>query len=220
MKYTVSCDMVPLCRDDLIMVHKSAKAVSGRLALVTKVSSVVHLLDAAPKRKGTIEMGDVGPDAYYKAGADKVYKLVSSPRRLIRFVVLDIELIHDTTTASTSSHYQREDDNNRDMTMIDEENTSVITSSSTLYKGPNSGVDKYALADVEVVRESDFGINDESFRCTTHLGNLLQVGDVCLGYDLTTSVISGMAENTMEKFFHHHFTMPDIVLVKKVTPKK
>jgi len=211
MKYNVSCDMIPLCRDDLIMVHKSAKTVSGRLALVTKVSSVVHLLDAAPKRKGTIEMGDVGPDAYYKAGAEKIYKLVSSPRRLIRFVVLDVELINSNIITITNTNVNTN-------STIDE--TTSVTTSSSLYKGPASGVEKYALADVEVVRECDFGINDESFTCTTHLGNLLQVGDTCLGYDLTTSVVSGMAEDTMEKFFHHHFTMPDIVLVKKVTPKK
>jgi len=199
LKHTVTCDMVPLCRDDLIMVHKSATKpgnVSGRLALVMKVSSAVHLLDAAPKRNATqIEMGEVGPDMYYKAGAEKVYKLVCSPRRLIRFIVLDVELVFNhPTTANT-------DTNNND---------------NQLYKGPSSGVEKYALAEVEVVRESDFGINDESFTCTSHLGNLLQVGDVCLGYDLTTFVLSGTAEFNMEKFFHHRFTMPDIVLVKKI----
>ncbi|KAI2497441.1 60S ribosomal export protein [Fragilaria crotonensis] len=86
-----------------------------------------------------------------------------------------------------------------------------------MYQGPRSGVDKYALADVEVARESDFGENDETLRCVTHLGNLLQVGDVVLGYDLTTSVMSGGVEWSMEhKCLNASFVMPDVVLVKKV----
>jgi nonsense-mediated mRNA decay protein 3 len=41
MKYTLTCDMVPLCRDDLVLVHKESRSpLGGRLALVTKVSTV------------------------------------------------------------------------------------------------------------------------------------------------------------------------------------
>eukprot|EP00547_Thalassionema_nitzschioides_P003284 CAMPEP_0194222902 /NCGR_PEP_ID=MMETSP0156-20130528/34025_1 /TAXON_ID=33649 /ORGANISM="Thalassionema nitzschioides, Strain L26-B" /LENGTH=526 /DNA_ID=CAMNT_0038953873 /DNA_START=88 /DNA_END=1668 /DNA_ORIENTATION=- len=188
-KHTVACDMVPLCRDDLIMVHKSAKGhLTGRLCLITKVSSVVYFVDASPKRT-ELEIGEVGPDAYYKAGADKVYKFLSSSRRLTRFVVLDIELCQDDGNKGNQGEGESQ---------------------------PSRGLDKYALADVEVVKESDFGVNDESFTCVTHLGYVLQVGDVCLGYDLATSVISGTNEWDMDRCFHHSFVMPDIVLVKKV----
>ena len=187
MKYTVACDMVPLCRDDLVVVHKLAKGnVTGRLAIVTKMSSVVHLVDASPRRDSFVmaeSMGELAPETYYKSGGEKMYKVLSSSRRLVKFIVLDIELLYDTSRDAVS----------------------------------HSGMDKYALADVEVVRELDFGENDETLRCTTHLGNLLQVGDVVLGYDLTSAVMSGAMEWSMEqKCLNSNFIMPDVVLVKKV----
>ena len=66
---------------------------------------------------------------------------------------------------------------------------------------------------MEVARESDFGLNDETFNCTTHLGNLLQVGDVVLGYDLNSTVLSSEIEDNA---FNSSFVMPDIILVRKV----
>jgi nonsense-mediated mRNA decay protein 3 len=189
MKYTVACDMVPLCRDDLIMVHKSAKGIlSGRLCCVTKVSAVVHLVDASPRRSSVMgALAEVAPETYYKSGGEKLYRVVSSSRRLTRYVVLDVELCQDGQNGEHPTC-------NR----------------------PESKSDKFALADVEVARETDFGNNDETFRCVTHLGNLLEVGDVVLGYDLASAVLSGAAEWSMDRSFNAHFTMPDVVLVKKV----
>jgi len=161
------------------------------LCLVTKVSSVVHLVDASPKRSASMDgaMAEVAPETYYKAGGEKLYRSVSSSRRMIHYVVLDVELCEDEQYGS------------RDR---------------ALYEGPNSNTSKYALADVEVARETDFGSNDETFRCVTHLGNLLDVGDVVLGYDLASSVLSGGAEWSMDHSFNANFQMPDVVLVKKV----
>ena len=61
---------------------------------------------------------------------------------------------------------------------------------------PNSSVmrkhsTKYRLCEVEIARTSDIGVNDERCRVRCHLGNLLEVGDHCLGYDLRTVNISG-----------------------------
>ena len=72
---------------------------------------------------------------------------------------------------------------------------------------------KYALADVEVARDSDFGVNDETFQCVTHLGNLLQVGDIVMGYDINSTVLSSEADDNA---FNSNFVMPDVVLVRKV----
>jgi nonsense-mediated mRNA decay protein 3 len=197
LKHTVSCDMVPVCRDDLILIHKraSSHALAGRLALVTKMSSLVHLVDASPKRNMLERsVGDLSPDTYYKSGGEKMYQVLSSSRRMTRFVVLDIELCEEE---NSSEHHHNEEERK-------------------LYEGPSSGIEKYALADVMVARETDFGQNDETFSCTTHLGNLLQAGDIVMGYDLVSSVISGAVEGDMDNSFNSHFTMPDVVLVKKV----
>ena len=77
-------------------------------------------------------------------------------------------------------------------------------------------VSKYALADVEVARESDFGVNDQKYMCVTHLGHLLSPGDVVLGYDLASTVLSSEAEWSIENDVTSNFVMPDIVLVKKI----
>eukprot|EP01083_Nonionella_stella_P259935 886938_1 len=108
---------------------------------------------------------------HWKGGEDKSYRLFLSPKRLVRFVVLDVEFCGDE-----GERYHNGGDSKEEH--------------GKLYKGPKSGVSKLALADVEVARESDFGVNDETFRCVTHLGNLLQPGDTCLGYDITTAVLS------------------------------
>ena len=60
-----------------------------------------------------------------------------------------------------------------------------------LYARPWSSIDKYTLSDGEVSRESDHGNTDETFHCTTYLGNLLQTGDAVLRYDLITSIMPG-----------------------------
>lgn len=187
-KNTVVCDMVPLCRDDLIIADRRAKdggagRLSGRLALVNKVSSVVHLVDAAPLRD--VELlssitSELVPEKYWKS--EKYYRLVLPPNRMVKFVVLDIELCDGDDSSAT-------------------------------YSGLQSGLNKYALADVEVAREADFGRNDETFRCVTHLGNLLNVGDYCMGYDLTATMTTALENMSC---FNKGFDLPDIVLVKKV----
>jgi len=203
-KTTVACDMLPLCRDDLIIVQKRAKGVgnlSGRLCLVLKMSSVVHLIDASPPRDSemSIRCTDLHADTYWKGGEEKAYRLFLSPNRLVRFVVLDVELCCDDERERYRNGGNEEDD-----------------LSAQQYRGPQSGVSKYALADVEVARESDFGVNDETFRLVTHLGHLLQVGDIVLGYDITSTVLSSEAEWSMENAFNSNFVVPDVVLVRKV----
>ena len=198
-KTTIACDMVPLCRDDLVIIQKRAKGVgslSGRLCLVLKMSSSVHLVDASPARDADISTlcTDLHGETYWKGGEEKMYRLFLSSKRLVRFVVLDVELC--------GSSYSNGDSTNN--------------SKQQLYKGPQSGVTKYALADVEIARESDFGVNDETFQVVTHLGHLLNVGDVVLGYDVTTTVLSSEVEWSMENAFNSSFSMPDVVLVRKV----
>jgi nonsense-mediated mRNA decay protein 3 len=219
MKHTFTCDMVPLCRHDLILVPKSGSGggtsgnsnhgckLAGRLCVVTKVARVIHLMDASPKR--TIDMEqyrtELSADAYYRGGGDKTFPVLQTSERMVRFVVLDVELIGDNPAMSASGGPDDEE------------------SPSSLGQGPNTGsVEKYALADVQVARESDLGSNDTIYNCVTHLGHLLQPGDVVLGYDLvaTASTLStthptlGVVD--IEQVLHSNFVRPDVVLVHKV----
>ena len=209
-KHTLTCDVVPLCRDDLVLVQKESRSLlGGRLALVTKVASLVHFLDASPKRFRKIDQTEITAEAYHKSGGS-AYSILQTSERLVPFVVLDVELCDNGQ------------DNNQE-----------------LYRGPNSGVGKYALADVQLARESDFGVNDEVLSCVTHLGNLIQPGDIVLGYDLVATASSmnttihkpnstkkgssfmGAASVVgLEEVLNSNVIVQDVVLVKKISQKE
>jgi nonsense-mediated mRNA decay protein 3 len=221
-KYTLTCDVVPLCRDDLVLVQKESRSLlGGRLALVTKVASVVHMIDASPKRSSSnhIDAISITAEAYHKNGGgggtasanDKgCYPILQTAERLVPFVVLDVELCG-------------EDENH----------------ANPLYEGPSGGVEKFALADVQLARESDMGANDEILSCVTHLGHLIQPGDVVLGYDLVATAASlnttvHKAGSTkkgssfmgassvvgLEEVLNSNVVLQDVVLVKKISAKQ
>jgi len=225
-KYTLSCDVVPLCRDDLVLVQKESRSLlGGRLALVTKVASVVHMIDASPKRSHTnrIDTMEITAEAYHKNGGgggtasknDKgVYSILQTSERLVRFVVLDVELC-----GKSDNH--------------------ACGENNPLYGGPSSGVEKFALADVQLARESDLGANDEVLSCVTHLGHLIQPGDVVLGYDLVatasslnttvhkagstkkgSSFMGAASVVDLEEVLNSNVVLQDVVLVKKISAKE
>ncbi|KAL2895005.1 60S ribosomal export protein NMD3 [Bienertia sinuspersici] len=80
----------------------------------------------------------------------------------------------------------------------------VINSSEVDSKCP-----RYALADVEIARVSDFGKNDRIISVRTHLGHLLKPGDHALGYDLYGANFN---DNEAEE---QKASFPDAVLIQK-----
>ncbi|KAF5190562.1 60S ribosomal export protein NMD3 [Thalictrum thalictroides] len=74
---------------------------------------------------------------------------------------------------------------------------------------------RYALADVQVARVSDFGKNDKMSTVKTHLGHLLNSGDYALGYDLY-----GANSNDIELDRYKNLVLPDAILVKKSYEEK
>lgn len=79
--------------------------------------------------------------------------------------------------------------------------------------GPTLG--RWALADVQVVRSSDFGKNDTTYFTRTHLGNLLQPGDIALGYDVASANI---VDPELDKY--RGLQLPDVILVRKSYAEK
>ena len=72
---------------------------------------------------------------------------------------------------------------------------------------------KLVMAEVEIARSSDFGVNDTTFRVRTHLGNILQAGDTAMGYDLASLQI---VDPELEKYSgKHRAFVPEVILVKK-----
>lgn len=74
---------------------------------------------------------------------------------------------------------------------------------------------KLVLADIEVARESDFGVNDTTFFVRSHLGAVLSAGDTVKGYDLTTSNFGTQHVRSLK-----NGELPDIVLVRKIFPRE
>ena len=76
---------------------------------------------------------------------------------------------------------------------------------------------KMALADIELARSSDMGVNDDSFWIKSHLGGILHPGDSAMGYFLANSNLNNPEyENMLESIQN----LPDVVLVKKVFPER
>lgn len=74
---------------------------------------------------------------------------------------------------------------------------------------------KWCVADATVARSSDYGRNDETKLIRTHLGNILNTGDLALGYDVANAVYN---EALLEG--HKRLELPDVLLFKKTYEKK
>lgn len=82
------------------------------------------------------------------------------------------------------------------------------------YKG------KWLLAEAQVARASDLGVNDNTYFARTHLGHLLRPGDSVLGYMLTGTNFNSAALDAIEESRAYGSTIPDVVLVKKYWPNR
>jgi nonsense-mediated mRNA decay protein 3 len=79
--------------------------------------------------------------------------------------------------------------------------------------GPKVG--KYALAEAQIARAADVGVNDDFITVKTHLGNLLHPGDTCMAYDLASvnlndADLDGAEQSGMD--------LTDVVIVRKSFP--
>lgn len=75
---------------------------------------------------------------------------------------------------------------------------------------------RYLPADVTVARSADFGANDNVYYVRSHLGGVLQTGDLCLGYDLGSANFSEMSDLGS----YRNLDLPDVILVKKTYERK
>jgi len=77
-----------------------------------------------------------------------------------------------------------------------------------------AGRGKMKLADVEVARVKDFGVNDERLIVRTHLGAILRPGNRVLGYDLRNVNLNAEDDVMLQE------TKADVFLVKKIFSRK
>lgn len=77
------------------------------------------------------------------------------------------------------------------------------------FKGQGHISHKHTVCDVWVQRESEIGTDKQMF-CRTHLGNIIEIGDTVMGYDLRNANHNNAELDTMPES-----AVPDVVLVKK-----
>ena len=67
-----------------------------------------------------------------------------------------------------------------------------------------------------MAREDDLGVNDDQIICKTHLGHLLKVGDIVMGYYIMRAVWATEADANMKC----RGDIPDVILVRKYYANK
>lgn len=76
-----------------------------------------------------------------------------------------------------------------------------------LYDQKNGG---FQLARVQVCKESEIGIDNQGTSTMTHLGNILQPGDLVFGYDLKNANLN---DENLESY--KQIKIPDVILTRK-----
>ncbi|KAL2354458.1 nonsense-mediated mRNA decay protein 3 [Cryomyces antarcticus] len=84
--------------------------------------------------------------------------------------------------------------------------------------GPQKG--RFLLAEAEVARASDLGINDTTYMTRTHLGGILHAGDSVMGYHLEGTQFNNTAFDAIEASKNYASAIPDVMLVKKHYPRR
>ncbi|MES1910961.1 MAG: hypothetical protein MHM6MM_003476 [Cercozoa sp. M6MM] len=194
-KYTLYAEMVPVCKDDLVVLpRKLAKRLGGvpQTMLCVRVSRDIHLLDP-----DTLTSTRVTSRNYWT----HEFLPLCNVNHLSRFMVYSVE------PTGHGKNAQR--------------------------------LGKFLLADVELVREDDYGMPDaqvcslcvprefslrscyrlvswQIFAARTHLGHILHEGDIVLCYDLTSRNFNSTDADDLQQ----RGQLPEIVVVKKHYEKR
>jgi nonsense-mediated mRNA decay protein 3 len=191
LKHAYSVEICPLCKNDLVLLPKKlAQQLRGisRLVLVTKVSSSIHLVDPFSG-----QVAELSSEKYWRYPCQPLL----TSRNMTEMTVLDIDELEDTRTPVAAK-------SDEDAPLL----PAPAPASSTI--GVNSAPQEAHFAakeakkaqqktkrmarfedlpcvHTEVVRNSDFGVNDITHHTRTHLGHIVRAGDVVRGYDLLTA---------------------------------
>lgn len=77
---------------------------------------------------------------------------------------------------------------------------------------------KFRMVQLEIARESEFGVMDRSFIVNTHLGSIINFNDTVWGYDLAQLNMQELEDYERDCKKNKH-QLPDVVIVKKAYPR-
>lgn len=185
-KFTFSVEIIPVCKDDLLCLpQKLCRALGGiePMMICIRVGTSLHLL--CPRSLQTV---DIINSAYWR----EPFSTLMSQRDLVEFVVIDLEPVQVSSS-------------NKSLGGAFEDNLSI--------RGGNYSTKKHSLVDVVIAKASEFGRTSTTFTVRSHLGHLLHVGDVALGYDLTNANLNDEAYSQL--LDSERSNIPEVILVRK-----
>jgi nonsense-mediated mRNA decay protein 3 len=216
-KYTFSVEIAPPCRDDLVCLpHKTSQALGGLgpLVLVTRVGGGFTLTDPTTARSVTIDA-----PTYWRAP----FKALFTSRQLVEYVVLDVEEEQyyggggSGASVAASSVAGSKSGKGGGGSRAGGAPTASVANSAYGPGTVSTSTTRYATAELQLARQSDFGRNDTTFFARTHLGRLFKPGDVALGYDLAGSNATSLDYDALVA---KGGRVPDVVLVRKSYEEK
>lgn len=165
-KFTYSVEIVPICKDDLVVLPKKIAKSLGNISqfvLCHKISNSVQFLDPT-----TLQTAELQSNVFWR----NPFSALADSSQLVEFVVLDVEP------------------------------TGVVK-------------DNRVLSDITVARAVDLGVNDQEYYIKSHLGGILHAGDSAMGYFIANSNYNSDLFDGLKYDY-----VPDVVLVKKLYPKR
>jgi nonsense-mediated mRNA decay protein 3 len=192
MKYTVACELLPLAKDDLIVLGRTVPSpLAGRVALVTKVSAnLIQCVDAV-----SMEHVDVTADLYYRY--EKFIRVLQVAT--VRAIVLDVVQQQQAGAVATAPRQQ---------------SLSSAPQRHRKKQQQQQQPQQQPPQSPSPIHEVQLWYGDDTtVTVVTHVGQYLTAGDTVLLYDLRNSTVP-----IDEDWFHHAYQLPDVVVMKKTKP--
>lgn len=206
--YTYLVTLVPVCKDDLVLLPKRLAEQLGnisRLVITQRISNVVQFCDPLTAQTADVTEEKVSNELFHDVGRKlsillhalklatvflwsypclqywrQEFPALLSSTRLVPYIVLGAEPLPEKVRPTAPRGHR---------------------------------IRKARMAEVELARECDLGRNDDRVHAVTHLGRILRAGDTVLGYDIASA---NLPDGEASKLFG---SFPDVVLVRKVYPK-
>ncbi|CDQ78929.1 unnamed protein product [Oncorhynchus mykiss] len=197
-KSTYSIEIVPVCKDNVVCLSpRLAQSLGnmGQVCVCARVTSTIHLIDPTPCRYTPAPPTSLTPTPCR----------VSTHHHLIDPNTLQIAEVDGGT-------YWRNPFNSlvspRQLEEFIVMDTDVIRNQK-LRAGAGIRSNKHTLAEVWVQKTSEMD-TAQQYHCRTHLGHLLNIGDLVQGFDFANSNVN---DEFLNKMNPSH--IPDVVLIKK-----
>ncbi|KAJ8514560.1 hypothetical protein ONZ45_g7919 [Pleurotus djamor] len=157
-KYTYSVEIVPICKDDLVVLPpKLAKQLSNisPLTICTRINNAIQLCDPS-----TLQVVEVSSQVYWRTP----FESLGTVADLTEFTVLDVE-----------PEYSKA----RGKWVMADAQVALAGAFRSSSGGHDDSMDEDSF--------ENGGASNQIYHTRTHLGNILQPGDTVLGFHLTNA---------------------------------